>query len=148
MQGARIGGGFLRAAQVRLGHDLEQRRPGAVEVDAGHAVKHLVQRLPRVFLEVGAGDSYLPRNLDVSALNDWNFVLADLVALGQIGVEVVLAFEDRAAVDGSFTARPKRIACSTATRLRTGSTRKRDIDRGSLRVRRRAERARRRSCSG
>ena len=57
-----------------------------------------MQRLPRVFLEVGAGDSYLPRNLDVSALNDWNFVLADLVALGQIGVEVVLAFEDRAAM--------------------------------------------------
>ena len=48
---------LLRAAQVGLGHDLEQRRAGAVEIDAGHAVEIFVQRLARVFLEVRAREA-------------------------------------------------------------------------------------------
>ena len=54
----RIGDGFLRAAHVRLGHDLEQRRAGAIEVDAGHAVKIFMQRLAGVFLEMGARQAH------------------------------------------------------------------------------------------
>ena len=43
MQRAGIGHRFGAGAHVRLGNNLQQRRASAVEVDAGHAVKVLVQ---------------------------------------------------------------------------------------------------------
>jgi hypothetical protein len=87
-------------AHVRLGDDLEQRRAGAVEVDAGLPGVVLVQRLAGVLLEVGARQVDPVRRvanheLDRSTLHHRSFVLADLVPLGQVGVEVVLAREDR-----------------------------------------------------
>ena len=87
-----LGGG----ADVGLGDDLDQRRTAAVEVHergagavdpAGLAD---VGQLGRVLLQVGAMDA------DVAELAvDRNrlVVLADLVALRQVGIEVVLAGE-------------------------------------------------------
>jgi hypothetical protein len=103
-------------AHVGLGDDLEQRRAGAVEVDAGPvagvvarraagqvvlAPPDAVDRLARVLLEMGAGQVHPVRHvadeeLDAAALDDRRLVLADLVALGQVRIEVVLAREDRA----------------------------------------------------
>ena len=102
-------------AHVRLGDDLEQRRAGAVEVDARPvagvverragavvvvAAGDAVDRLAGVLLEVGAGQGDAMRDvadeeLDRPALDHRRLVLADLVALGQVGIEVVLAGEDR-----------------------------------------------------
>ena len=58
VQRLRVGDRLVAAAHVGLGHDLEQRRAGAVEVDAGHAVEVLVQRLAGVLLEVRAGEAH------------------------------------------------------------------------------------------
>jgi hypothetical protein len=62
-------------------------------------VEVFVQRLAGVLLEVGAGERMVlvdVADLDVeaAALDDRQLVLADLIALGQVGVEVVLAGED------------------------------------------------------
>ena len=97
--------GFLRRAHVGLRDDLEQRRSRAVEVDARKPVEILVQRLARVLLEVGAGDAdalrraVLEQHVEPARLHHRQLVLADLVALRQVRIEVVLAREDRAARD-------------------------------------------------
>ena len=53
---AHVCAGFVRRAQIRLGDDLEQRRAGAIQIDARLAVKIFVQRFAGVFLEVRARD--------------------------------------------------------------------------------------------
>ena len=55
MQRLGVGHGLVGGAHVGLGDDFQQRRAGAVEVDAGLAVEILVQRLAGILLEVGAG---------------------------------------------------------------------------------------------
>jgi hypothetical protein len=68
-------------------------------------VEVLVQRLAGVFFEVGAGQVHElflladRANRQPAALHHRNLELADLVALGQVGVEVVLAREHRARRD-------------------------------------------------
>ena len=99
------------AREVGLGDDLEQRGAGAVEVNDGVVdglpARRFVEQLARVFFEVCARDAYprarsielglaavakhrdLDRTLEAQGL----VVLADLVGLGQIGIEVALAIE-------------------------------------------------------
>ena len=105
MQRPGIGHRLARGAHVGLAHDLEQRCAGAVQVDARHAVKVLVQRLAGVLLEMGAGEAHrartglaalLPGDVEAATGHHRDLVLADLVALGQVGIEVVLAGEHRA----------------------------------------------------
>ena len=102
---AGVGHRLLRRAQVRLGDDLQQGGAGAVEVDAGEAVEVLMQGLAGVLLQMGAGDAdllaaaVLELDAHLAPPHHRMFVLADLVALGQVGVEVVLAGEDRARGD-------------------------------------------------
>ena len=48
-----VGHGLGAGAHVGLGHDLQQRRAGAVQVDAGLADKVFVQRFAGVFFQVG-----------------------------------------------------------------------------------------------
>ena len=72
---------------------------------AGHARVAFVQALARVLFQVRARDAdalALPSSsITSSALgDDGQLVLADLVALGQIRIEVILAREHRAARDG------------------------------------------------
>ena len=98
-----VGHGFLRRAHVGLGDDLEQRRAGAVQVDAGQPWQALVQRLAGVLFEVRARDADAllacrPRARCRCGPSPTigQLVLADLVALRQVRVEVVLAREHRA----------------------------------------------------
>ena len=85
-------------------------RAAAVEVDvgAGDGVgEAIVEALARVFFQVQAGDADALRGLLPSAsgtsmpavLGDGLVELRDLVALGRVGVEVVLAGEDAGLAD-------------------------------------------------
>ena len=107
-QGFRVEPGFLAALDVgrELGHDLHQRDARAVVVHYRVAEAIDVNGLARVFFEMDARDLDLleraVRALDLQKSVDPDgrlAVLADLVALGQVGVEVVLAVEDRPQVD-------------------------------------------------
>jgi hypothetical protein len=55
VQGLGVGHRFGGAAHFRFGDDFEQRRAGAVQVDAAHARIVFVQRFAGVFFQVGAG---------------------------------------------------------------------------------------------
>jgi hypothetical protein len=109
-QGAQVGGGLGGRAQIRLAHDLEQRHAGAVEIDVGRVAadhRRIVDRLARVLLHVDAVQAYA-LDRDLAAVLDGHvqpalgrerlLVLGDLVALRQVGIEVVLAREHRVRV--------------------------------------------------
>ena len=95
-------GGLVGRAQVGLGHDLDQRGAAAVEVhdarlgpvDPARAAR--VDQLRRVLLHVHAVDAHVA---EPAAGAERDVVLADLVALRQVRIEVVLAVEDRARGD-------------------------------------------------
>ena len=96
VQFAGIGHGFGAGAHVGLGHDLQQRRAGAIEVDTTHADKILVQRFPGVLLQMGTHQSHRPlltvqEEFDCATLHHRYLELADLVTLGQVRIEIVLA---------------------------------------------------------
>ena len=96
MQLLGIGHGLARRAHVGLGDDFQKRRAGTVQVDAALADEVFVQRFARVFFEVGTHQAHALAlvaqvELDHTALHHRDFELADLVALGQVRVEVVLA---------------------------------------------------------
>ena len=99
MQRLGVLSGLGARAHVGLGDDLQQRRAGAVQVDAGLAVVVLMQALARVFFQMGAGQVDLvlhvaDEELDRAALHHRDLELADLVTLGQVRIEIVLARED------------------------------------------------------
>jgi hypothetical protein len=89
----RLGG----RAQIRLADDLDERRARAVEVDERRPAADAVQVLAGVLLHVDAEDAP-PAPASVVSMSsspprERQLVLADLVALRQIGVEVVLPRE-------------------------------------------------------
>ena len=96
-----IGLGLGRRAHVGLADDFQERRAGAVQVDAavGLAGHFVVHALAGVFFEVGADDADpLGRKLALgiadlqpAVVAQRQVVLAGLVALGQVGIVVVLA---------------------------------------------------------
>ena len=92
-----VGVGFVGGAQVRLRHDFDERHAGPVQVHERFRFAGQVHTLARVLLQVDAGDADALRravgqpDVDVAAGADGRFVLGNLVALGQVGVEVVLA---------------------------------------------------------
>ncbi|MNT22595.1 hypothetical protein D3C72_1579850 [compost metagenome] len=109
MQGLGVGHGFGGAADFRFRHDFQQRRAGAVQVDAAHARVVFMQRLAGVFFQVGArqvdrlGDEFAILFIaegQGAADDDGVFELADLVALGRIRIKIVFAREDRVRRDG------------------------------------------------
>jgi hypothetical protein len=100
-----IGHGFFAAADVGLGHDFEQRRARAVQVNAALANEIFVQRFARVFFKVGTLQAHglahgflalFEEEGHLAALHHRDLELADLVALGQVGVEVVFARKNAA----------------------------------------------------
>jgi hypothetical protein len=104
VQGPGIGDRFGGRAHVGLGDDLQQGRSGTVEVDSRAALEMLpqafMQRLAGILLEVGAGQgnrlfAFADLNRQLAAQHHRQFVLADLITLGEIRVEVVLACKDR-----------------------------------------------------
>ena len=90
VDGLDVGHGFLGTAHVRLGHDLQQRRAGTVQVDAGGAREFFVQAFAGVFFKVRTGDAdtldcaVFQGNVQVALADNRQFHLADLVALGQV----------------------------------------------------------------
>ena len=137
-------GRLLCGAQVGLADDLDERRAGAVQVDLGASAA--VHVLARVLFEMDAGQAYPSgpafgqRNGHRAAAAEGRFVLADLIALGQVGIEVVLASEDRAVRDRAAErlARLDRHLHHLAVERRQGPGQA-QADRAHLRVRRRAE---------
>src|ERR1019366_7109457 len=102
---AQIRTGFLRRADVRLRHDLHQRHAGAVQVDITLRRMLIVQRLPRILLQMQPRHADLPGgaigefDLDLSLADDGVLVLADLIAGREIGIKVVLSVEAAHDVD-------------------------------------------------
>ena len=96
---------LLGRAQIGLRHDLHQRHAGAVEIDAAHVRMLVVQRLAGVLLEMqpldADRDGLAALEIDdhLALADDRLLVLADLVALRQVGIEIVLAVEHRLPVD-------------------------------------------------
>ena len=96
-----------RRPQVGLGHDLDQRRPAAVEIEVGFLArvgKSLVQRFTGVLLHVDARNAHPPRSsrrgvFQRSAGGQRLLVLRNLIALGKIRVEVVFPRKNRPLVD-------------------------------------------------
>ena len=83
------------AVQVGLGHDLQQRRPGAVQIDL-EKLPGRVEVLAGILFQVGAEDAERvwscrpPRDFDEAVLAQRQIILADLIILRQIGVVVAL----------------------------------------------------------
>jgi hypothetical protein len=112
-QRAQVGDRLLRRADVRLGDDLDQRNAGAIQIHVRDVPSHhgrVVDRLARVLLHVDAREAHARHlfpgvspdgNVQPPLRGDGLFVLGDLVALGQIRIEVVLAGEDGAFVHGT-----------------------------------------------
>ena len=121
------GSRLLGRAHVGLGDDLHQRDPGAVQIDPGLARVAVVQALPGVLLEMEAEDAdgppraVLQRHLDRAAADDGLAVLRDLIALRQVGVEVVLRSNTETRLISASRPSPVRTACSTQYSLMTGS---------------------------
>ena len=102
-----VGLGLLGRAQVRLGDDLHQRHAGAVEIDQGVLRVLVVDRLAGVLFEMQPLDPHLQClvvdvDLDFTRADDRLLVLRDLIALRQVGIEVVLAVEHRDEIDLRF----------------------------------------------
>ena len=100
-------GRILRRPQVRLGDDLDERRAAAIEVETGLLLrirKSLVERLAGIFFHVHAGDAdpfcgAARGEFERAGGRQRQLVLGDLVALRQVGIEIVLAGENRLLVD-------------------------------------------------
>ena len=103
-----IGPRCLGRAQVRLGDDLHQPDAAAVEIDQRHGGMLLVQRLAGIRLEMQPldphGDGLAVRHVDdhFALAHQRGLVLADLIALRQIGIKIVLTVEYRLEIDPRF----------------------------------------------
>ena len=112
VQFPQVGGRLRGRAQVRLADDLQERRAGAVEVHVAHRFALVVHQLAGVLLHVDAGDADGPAaavhlDLHPAVLADGQLELGDLVALGQVRVEIVLAGEAVFPVQGRSGGQPQ-----------------------------------------
>src|SRR5262249_24850247 len=107
-----IGLGFVGRAQVGLRYDLHQRYAGPVEIDERYGRVLVVQRFAGVLLEVQPLDAYRDLfsirqvNGDLALAHHRRLVLADLVALRQIGIEIVLPVKHRFEIDLGLEPKP------------------------------------------
>ncbi len=101
MEAAQVVLGFGRAPDLRLGDDLDQWHAAAIEVHQAHVVETaaagpFVQEFAGILLEVEAMDAdraWVIGERQAAALGERTIELAYLVALRQIGIEVILARE-------------------------------------------------------
>ena len=105
MQALEKGHRFCCRTQLWLGDDFEQWRARAVQVNARLAREQCVNGLAGVFLKMRMVNRELALAavrqsvIERSATHDGLRHLADLIALRQVGVEVVLAVEGAAPAD-------------------------------------------------
>ena len=113
--GAQLGQECLRLlgrADVRLRHDLHQRDAGAVEVDVRQGRMLVVDGLSGVLLEMQPLDAdreaFAVRQIDGDRAlpHHRRFVLADLIALRQVRIEIVLPVEHRFQIDLGLETEP------------------------------------------
>ena len=104
------GARFFGRAKIRLGHHFQKRHAAAVVVH--HGVLRLVDgarmhQPPGVLLHMRPVDadislqSIIPQDHDVALGSQGKIVLADLEALGEIRIVVVLAVEERLLLNGA-----------------------------------------------
>ncbi len=99
----RVEARLRRGADVGGGHDLDERHAGPVVVDEGvvgvvdATAAADVRRLAGVFFHMGTLDAYpaVVGQLQPAVDIDGRVVLADLIVLGHVRVEVILAVEQR-----------------------------------------------------
>ena len=100
-----VGGRLLRTAHVRPRDDLHQRGAGPVEIDEGEIGVLIVQALAGVLLQVQPldpnreGRAVVALDDHLALADDRMGELADLVALRQVRIEVVLPVEAALQVD-------------------------------------------------
>ena len=103
-----IGRRLFGATNVGAADDLHQRHAGPVEIDEGHRRIHVVDRLASVLFQVNplnahqTGHTGTHFDQHFTLAHDGMVQLGDLIALRQIGVEVILAVKGRAQVDRSL----------------------------------------------
>src|SRR4051812_42515169 len=82
-------------------------------------------------------------DFELTALNDRELILTDLITFGQVGVEIILARENTARIDGAAYREPEAHSPHDRLSIRDRqNTWQRDVHRGRLRVRRGAKRGR------
>ncbi len=96
LEGVEIFVGHVRAGDVGFGDDFQQRHAGAVEIHAAVAVE--MEIFADVLLEMRAGDAHagdaaLELKIHVAADGGGLVVLCDLIILGRVGIEIILAVE-------------------------------------------------------
>src|SRR5450759_3920906 len=103
LQLGQVGVRLVGAAHVGFADDFDERRAAAVQIDIGGAagiLEAVVHALAGVVFHVDAGDAdalgtAVHHDIHEAMLGHRLVVLGDLVALGQVRVEVVLAREPR-----------------------------------------------------
>jgi len=105
-QSLQIGHGLLRTAHVRLGDDLYKRHAGPVEIHEACVLGGGMDVFPGILFHVDTGDAdalllAVHGDVHMAVLADGLLELGNLIALGQIRVEVVLTGKDRHRVDGA-----------------------------------------------
>ena len=100
---------FIGRSNVGLADDFDQRHAAAIQID-GRGFRGLgeafMQALAGVFFQMHAGDADLlgaatDFDLDGAMLGQGLVILRNLVALGQVGIEIILAGENRSFVDAA-----------------------------------------------
>ena len=106
--------GLVGGAEVGLGDDFDEGCAAAVEVDVGagrRVGEAVVDGLAGVLFHVEAGNAdatdtaaggEVAGDVEVAVFCEGLVELGDLVALGRVGVEVVLAGKDAGGVDGAI----------------------------------------------
>jgi len=137
-----IGRRLLGAAQVGAADDFHQGHAGAVEIDETHRRVHVMNGFAGVLFKVNPLDPHQTRdagrqvNQHLAHSHDGMVKLADLIALRQVGVEIVLAVKGRGQVDLRLQAQPGAHRLFNAKLVdHRQHPRHRGIDEGDVRIR-------------
>ena len=145
-----VGSCLFGASEIGFGDDFHQTNAGAVQIDQGLPGIPVVHGLARVLFQVQTFDPHFPDapvlhiQDDGPLADDGALELTDLIALGQIGVEIVLAFRNGGRVDPGLQAQSGTNRLFDAILVHHGKhSRHGGVHEGDLRVRFRPEVGRR-----
>ena len=97
-QGLQIRNGFFRRVHVRLGHDFQQRRAGAIEINETAGALICVKVFPRVFFQVRPSNAHrfgraVQGERNPAVLTNGQIVLRNLIPFRQIRIEIIFSRE-------------------------------------------------------